>query len=32
MLSMQELGLDLLGSKHAATWQPHEELLFCLGM
>jgi hypothetical protein len=32
LLLLQVLGLSLLGSKHAATWKPHEELLFCLGM
>lgn len=32
VLLHQVLGLSRLGSKHAATWQPHEELLFCLGM
>lgn len=29
---LQVLGLSRLGSKHAAMWQLHEELLFCLGM
>jgi len=29
---LQVLGLDGLGFKCAQSWQPHEELLFCLGM
>jgi hypothetical protein len=28
----QDLGLGLLGAALQSTWQPHEELLFCLGM
>jgi hypothetical protein len=32
LLSVQVLQLDMLGSKRIASWQPHEELLFCLGM
>jgi len=32
VINSQVLSLESLGAKCASTWQPHEELLFCLGM
>jgi hypothetical protein len=32
LCALQDLGLSLLGANLQQTWQPHEELLFCLGM
>jgi hypothetical protein len=32
LLLLQSLSLGSLGSKLRSSWQPHEELLFTLGM